>query len=85
MNIKPKQLIVSIVCLYLISGTLFVITLIRLTDKKANKMKDLRTTYSELKAKAIELMESGNLSAYLNTLKEVNTVKRKLVLVQLRA
>jgi hypothetical protein len=30
-------------------------------------------------------MESGNLSAYLNTLKEVNTVKRKLVLVQLRA
>ena len=57
----------------------------RLTDKKANKMKDLRTTYSELKAKAIELMESGNLSAYLNTLKEVNTVKRKLVLVQLRA
>jgi hypothetical protein len=54
-------------------------------DKKANKMKDLRTTYSELKAKAIELMESGNLSAYLNTLKEVNTVKRKLVLVQLRA
>lgn len=61
------------------------ITLIRLTDKKANKMKDLRTTYSELKAKAIELMESGNLSAYLNTLKEVNTVKRKLVLVQLRA
>lgn len=54
-------------------------------DKKANKMKDLRTTYSELKAKAIELMESGNLSDYLNTLKEVNTVKRKLVLVQLRA
>ena len=60
-------------------------TIIRLTDKKANKMKDLRTTYSELKAKAIELMESGNLSDYLNTLKEVNTVKRKLVLVQLRA
>ena len=60
-------------------------TPITLAEKKANKMKDLRTTYSELKAKAIELMESGNLSAYLNALKEVNTVKRKLVLVQLRA
>ncbi len=48
-------------------------------------MRDLRTTYGELKAKALELMESGNLSAYVNTLKKVNTVKRKLVLVRLRA
>jgi len=48
-------------------------------------MKDLRTTYNDLKTKAIELMESGNLSAYVNTIKEVNTVKRKLVLIQLGA
>ena len=48
-------------------------------------MKDLKTTYQELKAKAVELMASGNLSAYVNTLKEVNTVKRKLVLAQLAA
>ncbi len=48
-------------------------------------MKDLRTTYSELKAKAIELMQSGNLSAYVNTLEEVNTLKRKMALIQLSA
>ena len=48
-------------------------------------MKDLKTTYRELKAKAKELMTAGNLSEYLITLKEVNTVKRKLILMQIAA
>lgn len=48
-------------------------------------MKDLKTTYSELKAKAMKLMQSGNLSAYLNTLEEVNTVKTQMALIRLRA
>lgn len=48
-------------------------------------MKDLKSTYIELKAKAVELMQSGNISAYVNTLKEVNLVKKKLVLLQLAA
>ncbi|MFK7756306.1 MAG: hypothetical protein AB8B53_05170 [Flavobacteriales bacterium] len=48
-------------------------------------MKDLRTTYSELKAKAMKLMQSGNLTAYLNTLAEVNTVKKEMALIRLNA
>jgi len=48
-------------------------------------MKDLRTTYTELKAKAKSLMTSGNLTEYLNILNEVNTVKRKMILVQISA
>ncbi len=48
-------------------------------------MKDLKTTYNELKAQAIELMQSGNISDYLLTLREVNSVKKELVLLQLAA
>lgn len=48
-------------------------------------MKDLRTTYTELKAKAKALMTSGNISEYLITLNKVNTIKRKMILMQIAA
>ncbi len=48
-------------------------------------MKDLRTTYAELKERAKSLMQAGNLSAYVNTLREVNLIKRQLILAQLNA
>jgi len=46
-------------------------------------MKDLKTTYNELIAKAKTLMASGNISAYISTLKEVNTIKKEITLLQL--
>ncbi len=48
-------------------------------------MKDLRTTYNELKAKAKSLMTSGNISEYIITLNQVNKVKRKMILMQIAA
>ena len=48
-------------------------------------MKDLRTTYNELKAKAKNLMTSGIISEYLITLNKVNTIKKKIILLQIAA
>jgi len=44
-------------------------------------MKDLKSQYEAAKAKAIKLMQNGQISAYLQSLKEVNEYKNLMTAI----
>jgi len=45
-------------------------------------MNELKSQLDILKSLAKELMRIGNISAYFNVLKEVNTIENKLMLIK---
>jgi hypothetical protein len=48
-------------------------------NKKLTAMKDLKNKYYALKRQAIELMQEGNIKAYLAKLQEVNDLRFQMI------
>lgn len=49
---------------------------------KTNNMKDLKKQYETAKKKALQFMQKGQISAYLNSLREMNQYKSMMIAIR---